>query len=92
MSAAMSRILGAFKEVVAEVIGDGRLADEGKAEKAMARGGSKPPPKSKLKNVSQDGRKKAGGIKTTPHAGPGRPSRTKPVGTKGRQLAKRARP
>jgi hypothetical protein len=87
----MNRASGAFKELVAEIFGDGRLAEEGKAEERMARGGSKPLPRSKVKDVSQDGARKGGGVKTQRHAGPGRTSKTRPTGTKGRQLAKRAR-
>jgi hypothetical protein len=85
----MNRIKATMKKFVAEVTGDGRMFDEATQEKAMA-GGSKPRPKSKVKDVSQDGARKSGGIKTTRHAGPGRASKTKPTGTKGRQLQARA--
>jgi hypothetical protein len=77
-----------MKELVAEVTGDGRMFDEARQETKMA-GGSKPTPRSKVKDVSQDGARKGGGIKTTPHAGPGRASKTRPTGTKGRQLQAR---
>jgi hypothetical protein len=85
----MTRIRPTLKELFAEMTGDGRMFDEARQEKAMA-GGSKPLPKSKVKNVSQDGAHKGGGIKTIRHAGPGRASKTKPTGTKGRQLQARA--
>ena len=55
-------------------------------------GGSKPLPKSKIKDTSQDGAHKGGGIKTKRHAGPMRPSKTSPSGTKGSQLQKRMQP
>jgi hypothetical protein len=42
-----------LKELVAEVIGDGNMFDKARQEKAMA-GGSKPLPKSKVKDVAQD--------------------------------------
>jgi hypothetical protein len=86
----MSRMTATMKELVAEVTGDGGMFDKARQEKMMA-GGSKPLPRSKMKNVSQDGARKSGGVKTQRHAGPGRASKTGPTGTKGRQLAKRAR-
>jgi hypothetical protein len=54
-------------------------------------GGSKPLPRSKEKDTSQDGAHKSGGVNTTRHAGPGRASRTPPTG-KGAQLQKRQEP
>jgi hypothetical protein len=46
-------------------------------------GGSNPLPRSKVKTTSQ-----GGGANTTRHAGPGRPSKTPPAGTRGAQLQK----
>ena len=40
----------------------------------------------------KDGLKKSGDVKTQCHAGPDRASKTRPSGTKGSQLQKRARP
>lgn len=56
-------------------------------------GASKPPPGSKLRRVgAQDGARKGGGINTRKHAGPARPSKTRPSGTKGAQLQRRLQP
>jgi hypothetical protein len=55
-------------------------------------GGSKPKPGSKVPVRSQDGARKGGGIGTPRHAGPGRASKPRPVGTKGAQLQRRTRP
>jgi hypothetical protein len=55
-------------------------------------GGTKPLPASKVKNTSQDGAHKGGGVNTARHAGPKRASKTPPKGTKGSQLQGRARP
>jgi hypothetical protein len=55
-------------------------------------GGTKPMPRSKVKDTSQDGAHKGGGVNTTRHAGAKRASKTQPTGTKGRQLQKRMRP
>ena len=46
----MKRIAATMKELVAEVIGDGRMFDEAREEKQMA-GGSKPLPRSKVKDA-----------------------------------------
>ena len=54
--------------------------------------GSKPLPKGKIKVTFQDGAHKGGGINTKRHAGPKRPSKTSPSGTKGAQLQKRMQP
>jgi hypothetical protein len=81
-------VVGKLKQVVAGVIGDGKLAEEGK----MA-GSTKPKPGSKVRRSgNQDGAHKGGGMNATAHAGPGRASRTRPIGTKGAQLQKRVRP
>jgi hypothetical protein len=88
MNVAPSKISGRIKQFVAEVIGDGALAEEGAREANMARG-TKPSPKSKAKVTSQDGAHKGGGVNTLRHAGPGRVSKTRATGTKGRQLQKR---
>ena len=55
-------------------------------------GGSKPKPGNKLPVRSQDGARNGGGIGTRCHAGLGRASKQRPVGTKGAQLRKRTRP
>jgi hypothetical protein len=56
-------------------------------------GGTKPKPGTRRAEKFQDGAKKGGGAAgTVKHAGPGRPSKTRPTGTKGRQLQKRAQP
>jgi hypothetical protein len=41
-------------------------------------GGTKPLPASKVKNTSQDGAHKGGGVNTARHAGPKRASKTPP--------------
>jgi hypothetical protein len=56
------------------------------------RGGTKPSPGTRRAEKFQDGAKKSGGVKTQRHAGPGRPSKTRPAGTKGRQLQQRSHP
>jgi hypothetical protein len=55
-------------------------------------GGTKPLPGSKRAERFQDGEKKSGGLRTPRHAGPGRASKTRPTGTKGAQLQRRAQP
>jgi hypothetical protein len=55
-------------------------------------GGTKPAPGTRRAKKFQDGAKKAGGISTRRHAGPGRASKPRPVGTKGAQLQRRMRP
>ena len=55
-------------------------------------GGTKPRIGTRRAERLKDGLKKAGGLKTQRHAGPGRASRTRPTGTKGSQLQKRAQP
>jgi hypothetical protein len=55
-------------------------------------GGTKPGVGTKRAERFKDGLKKAGGIKTQKHAGPGRKSKTRPSGVKGAQLQKRAQP
>jgi hypothetical protein len=55
-------------------------------------GGTKPRPGTRRAAKYQDGAKKGGGVKAAKHAGPGRPSKTSPQGTKGRQLQRRAQP
>lgn len=52
-------------------------------------GGSKPTHGSKREAKFQDGQEKRGGIKAVKHAGPVRPSKTRPTGTKGGQIQKR---
>ena len=56
------------------------------------KGGTKPRPGTRRAEKFQDGARKAGGIKTARHAGPGRPSKTPPSGVKGAQLEKRSHP
>lgn len=60
-------------------------------EPAMA-GGTKPMSGTKRAEKFQDGAKKSGSVGTTRHAGPGRASKPRPVGTKGSQLERRTRP
>ena len=60
-------------------------------EDTMA-GGTKPRPGTPRAEKFKDGLKKAGGINTPQHAGPGRNSKTRPSGVKGAQLQKRAQP
>jgi hypothetical protein len=55
-------------------------------------GGTKPQRGTRRAEKFQDGAKKAGGIATPRHAGPGRASKPRPVGTKGSQLERRRRP
>jgi len=55
-------------------------------------GGTKPTPGTKRAECFQDGVKKSGGIGAAKHAGPGRPSKPKPQGTKGSQLQRRGQP
>jgi hypothetical protein len=55
-------------------------------------GGTKPSIGTRRAERFKDGLKKAGGIKTQRHAGPGRASKTPPTGVKGSQLQKRAQP
>jgi hypothetical protein len=55
-------------------------------------GGSKPKAGSKQRDTSQDGAHKGGGMNAQKHAGPGRPSKTPPKGTKGSQLQRRTQP
>jgi hypothetical protein len=55
-------------------------------------GGTKPTSGTKRPEKFQDGTKKSGGIGTTRHAGPGRASKPRPIGTKGSQLQRRTRP
>jgi hypothetical protein len=55
-------------------------------------GGSKPSIGTRRAARFKDGLKKAGGMKTQRHAGPGRASKTRPTGVKGSQLQKRAQP
>jgi hypothetical protein len=56
------------------------------------KGGTKPQPGTRRAEEFQDGAKKSGGMKTPRHAGPGRASKTRPAGTKGRQLQQRNHP
>jgi len=60
--------------------------------KSPVKGGSKPRPGTRRAEKFQDGAKKAGGIRTQRHAGPGRASKARPSGTKGAQLEHRNRP
>jgi hypothetical protein len=78
---------GIFKQFVAEIIGDGKLAEEGKVV-----GSSKTMRGSKRKVTSQDGARKGGGINTQRPSGSRRASKRKPIGIKGSQLQKRMRP
>jgi hypothetical protein len=55
-------------------------------------GGTKPRIGTRRAATFKDGLKKAGGLQTQRHAGPGRRSKTRPTGTKGSQLQKRAQP
>jgi len=55
-------------------------------------GGTKPPPKSKVKDTFQGGSHKGGGVNTKRHAGPKRASKAPSTGTKGAQLQKRMQP
>jgi hypothetical protein len=55
-------------------------------------GGTKPRPGTRSPEKFQDGAKKSGGIGTARHAGPGRPSKPRPRGTKGAQLQRRTQP
>jgi hypothetical protein len=69
-----------------------RPGDVCKGEGKMA-GSTKPRPGSKARRISnQDGARKGGGINTPRHAGPGRSSKRRPLGTKGAQLQNRAQP
>jgi hypothetical protein len=54
-------------------------------------GGTKPNPGTRRAEKFQDGAKKSGGIGAVKPAGPGRPSKTAPKGTKGAQLQRRGR-
>lgn len=56
------------------------------------KGGTKPKPGSKRTDDAQDGARKGGGLETPRHAGPARPSKTRPSGTKGVQLLRRRQP
>jgi hypothetical protein len=51
--------------------------------KSPVKGGTKPQPGTRRAEKFQDGANKSGGIRTQHHAGPGRPSKTRPSGTKG---------
>src|SRR5205823_12045996 len=53
-------------------------------------GGTKPTRRTRRAERFKAGAKKGGGIGSTPHAGPGRASKPRPVGTKGIQLQRRA--
>jgi hypothetical protein len=55
-------------------------------------GGTKPKHGSKRENNAQDGAHKGGGVNAQKHAGPTRASKTRPQGTKGRQLQRRLQP
>jgi hypothetical protein len=55
-------------------------------------GGTKPRIGTRRAEKFKDGLKKAGGLKTRRHAGPGRVSKTRPTGMKGGQLQKRLQP
>jgi hypothetical protein len=55
-------------------------------------GGTKPPTGTKKAEKFKAGHKKAGGLNVTKHAGPGRPSKSRPSGTGGLQLQKRMQP
>jgi hypothetical protein len=55
-------------------------------------GGTKPRVGTRKAEKFKDGLSKSGGVKTQRHAGPGRASKTRPTGVKGRQLQKRAQP
>ena len=55
-------------------------------------GGTKPGVGTKKGEKFKDGLRKAGGINTQRHAGPGRASKTKAFSIKGAQLQKRAQP
>jgi hypothetical protein len=55
-------------------------------------GGTKPPVGTRKAERFKDGLKKSGGARTQRHAGPGRPSKTRPTGRSGAQLQKRAQP
>jgi hypothetical protein len=56
------------------------------------RGGTKPAAHSRKAEGFKDGQKKSGGVNTARHAGPGRPSKSRPTGVRGAQLQKRAQP
>jgi hypothetical protein len=56
------------------------------------KGGTKPSPGTRKAEKFKDGLKKAGGVNTQRHAGPGRASKTRPTGIKGAQLQRRAQP
>jgi hypothetical protein len=53
-------------------------------------GGSNPRPGTRRAERYQDGAKKSGGLGASKHAGPGRASKTRPKGVKGRQLQRRS--
>jgi hypothetical protein len=53
------------------------------------RGGTKPPADTRRAQGFKDGQNKSGGIGAKRHAGPGRASKPRPTGVKGRQLQKR---
>ena len=55
-------------------------------------GGTKPSVGTRKAERFKDGLKTSGGVRTQRHAGPGRPSKTRPTGTGGAQLQKRAQP
>jgi hypothetical protein len=55
-------------------------------------GGTKPPVGARKAEKFKDGQKKSGGTNIQRHAGPGRGSKTRPTGVKGRQLQKRLQP
>jgi hypothetical protein len=55
-------------------------------------GGTKPPVGTRKAERFKDGLKKSGGARMQRHAGPGRPSKTRPTGVRGAQLQKRAQP
>jgi hypothetical protein len=55
-------------------------------------GGTKPRVGTRKAERFKDGLSKSGGMNSERHAGPGRASKTKPTGVKGRQLQKRKQP
>ena len=55
-------------------------------------GGTKPRIATKRAEKFKDGLKKAGGLKTQRHAGPGRARKTRPSGLRGAQMQKRSQP
>ena len=56
------------------------------------KGGTKPSTGTRKAEKFKDGLKKAGGVNTQRHAGPGRASKARPSGVKGAQLQRRAQP